>query len=80
MHSVAPQMWVVFLFLHTLSLEFLIARAHVARGRFTLFPCLGAFESDDFACHCLSLSLLFCGFDYGINIVGNGDLRGPGAF
>ncbi len=62
MHGMAPQVWVVFLFLHALSLEFLIARAHVARGRFALFPCLSAFESDDFTCH--GLPFLFCGLDH----------------
>ena len=57
-------MGVVFLFLHALGLEFLIARAHIARGRFTLFSCLGAFESDDFAWHCLSFPLLLFGSGY----------------
>ena len=57
-------MGVVFLFLHALGLEFLVARAHIARGGFTLFSCLGAFESDDFAWHCLCFPLLLFGSGY----------------
>ena len=64
MQGVAPKMGVVFLFLHAPGLEFLIARAHIARGRFALFSCLGAFECDDFAWHRLSFPLLFFGFGY----------------
>ena len=44
-------MGVVFLFFHSLGLEFFVAGGHIAGDRLAFSLGFSAFEGDDFACH-----------------------------